>query len=237
MCPSTIDAGKCQTSSLGSLLWNATPAPDSHRLTPLLLWWFCFYATFSFPSWITALSRWGGSHTSVKLWAIAMDRSQWRVLTKCGPLEKKMATYSTTLAWRTSWTGWKGKKAWCQKIHVWFNGCEFEQTLGDSGGQRSLACYSLWGHWESDNTQWLRSNNLCSYLKLLPHRNVLWHPLCVESKKKWSKWNYLQNRNRLTDLGDELMVAGGRGKVGITDKEFGMDSAIFKTDNQEGPTV
>ena len=23
---------------------------------------------------------------------------------------------------------------------------DFEQTLGDSGGQRSLACYSAWGH-------------------------------------------------------------------------------------------
>ena len=31
------------------------------------------------------------------------------------------------------------------------------------------------------------------------------------------------------------MVAGGRGKVGITDKEFGMDSAIFKMGNQQGP--
>jgi hypothetical protein len=26
-----------------------------------------------------------------------------------------------------------------------FNGYEFEQTLGDSGKQRSLACYSPWG--------------------------------------------------------------------------------------------
>ena len=29
-------------------------------------------------------------------------------------------------------------------------GLEFEQTPGDSGGQRSLACYSPWGHKESD---------------------------------------------------------------------------------------
>ena len=27
----------------------------------------------------------------------------------------------------------------------WLSGHEFEQTLGDSGGQRSLACYSPWG--------------------------------------------------------------------------------------------
>ena len=30
--------------------------------------------------------------------------------------------------------------------HHWLNGHEFEQTLGDSEGQGSLACYSLWGH-------------------------------------------------------------------------------------------
>ena len=30
--------------------------------------------------------------------------------------------------------------------HCQFNGHEFEQTLGDSGGQRRLACCSPWGH-------------------------------------------------------------------------------------------
>ena len=33
-----------------------------------------------------------------------------------------------------------------------FNGQEFEQTPGDSEGQGSLACYSLWGCKESDTT-------------------------------------------------------------------------------------
>ena len=33
------------------------------------------------------------------------------------------------------------------------NGHEFEQTLGDSGGQGSLACCSSWGHRESDMTE------------------------------------------------------------------------------------
>ena len=30
--------------------------------------------------------------------------------------------------------------------HDQLNGHEFEQTLGDSEGQGSLVCYSLWGH-------------------------------------------------------------------------------------------
>ena len=41
--------------------------------------------------------------------------------------------------------------------HRQLNGCEFQQTPGESGGQRSLVCYSPWGHEESDTT-W-RLNN------------------------------------------------------------------------------
>ena len=39
--------------------------------------------------------------------------------------------------------------------HYRLNGCEFEQALGDSEGQRSLACCSPWGRKESDTTEWL----------------------------------------------------------------------------------
>ena len=41
----------------------------------------------------------------------------------------------------------------------WLNGHEFEQTLVDSEGQRSLACCSPRGHRELDMTCWLNSNN------------------------------------------------------------------------------
>ena len=39
--------------------------------------------------------------------------------------------------------------------HHWLDGHEFEQGLGISDGQGSLACCSLWGHKESDTTEWL----------------------------------------------------------------------------------
>ena len=55
----------------------------------------------------------------------------WRVLTKRGPLEKGMANDFSILAFRTPWTVWK---------------CD---------GQGSLACYSPWGHKESDTTEQL----------------------------------------------------------------------------------
>ena len=42
--------------------------------------------------------------------------------------------------------------------HHRLNGHEFEQTLGDSGGQGSLVCCSLWAYKESDTTQQLHNS-------------------------------------------------------------------------------
>ena len=41
---------------------------------------------------------------------------------------------------------------WLDWWHHRLNGHEFEQTLGGSEGQGSLACCSSWGHKESDTT-------------------------------------------------------------------------------------
>ena len=41
--------------------------------------------------------------------------------------------------------------------HHWFNGCEFEQTLGDSEGQGSLACCSPRGPKESNTAELLNN--------------------------------------------------------------------------------
>ena len=43
--------------------------------------------------------------------------------------------------------------------HHWLNGHESEQTLGDSEGQGSLACYSPWGRKESDRTYQPNNNS------------------------------------------------------------------------------
>ena len=42
--------------------------------------------------------------------------------------------------------------------HYRFNGDEFEQTLGDSDRQGSLACCSPWDHKESNITKRLNNN-------------------------------------------------------------------------------
>ena len=51
--------------------------------------------------------------------------------------------------------------------------------------------------------------------------NTIWHHLCVESKIR-HKWTYLQNRNRLTDIENRLVVAKGEGGGGGMDWEFGV---------------
>ena len=46
-----------------------------------------------------------------------------------------------------------------------FSSClESEQTLGDSERQGSLACYSPWGHKESDATEWLNKKSIYIYM-------------------------------------------------------------------------
>ena len=59
-------------------------------------------------------------------------------------------------------------------------------------------------------------------------RNIVSHPLYMESKNKWYKWSYLQNRKILPDLENGLLVAGGEGRMGerIVWK-FGMDMSTL----------
>ena len=48
--------------------------------------------------------------------------------------------------------------------HYWVNGPEFEQALGVGDGQGSLACYSPWGHKESDIIEQLSWTELKGWL-------------------------------------------------------------------------
>ena len=79
-----------------------------------------------------------------------------------GHLMQRANSLEKTLRLGNNWRQ-KEKRAPEDEIvrwHHWFNGHEFEQTLGDSGGQRSLACYSSWGHKRSDKTR-QRNNKKC----------------------------------------------------------------------------
>ena len=43
---------------------------------------------------------------------------------------------------------------------------------------------------------------------------IIWSHLYVKKKKERYKWTYLENRNRLTDMKNKLMVAKGEGVGG-----------------------
>ena len=71
------------------------------------------------------------------------------------------------------------------------NGCEFEQTWGDTEGQRSLACCSSWGCKELDTTQSLNNNNPLS----LKNNNPLAGTRRLEGP--WEKSSFPQWTNAL----------------------------------------
>ena len=66
-----------------------------------------------------------------KSWLIGRDPNAWKDLRQ----EEKGMTENEMVVWNHR-----------------FNGHEFEKTPGDSEGEGSLACCSLWGRKESDTT-------------------------------------------------------------------------------------
>ena len=56
--------------------------------------------------------------------------------------------------------------------HHHLDGQEFEQTLGDSEGQGSLAYRSLWDHKESDMTERLNNNNKLSLSEVISYTQI-----------------------------------------------------------------
>ena len=77
----------------------------------------------------------------------------------------------TPILWPPDAKNWLLKRPWCWERlkaggegetedemvgwHYWLEGHEFEQVPGVGDGQGNLACYSPWGHKESDTTEWL----------------------------------------------------------------------------------
>ena len=97
-----------------------------------------------------------------------------------GLMLKLKLQYFGHLMWRTDSFGnnpdtgkdWGQEEEWMTEDemvgwHHRLNGREFEQTPGVGDGQGGLACYSPWGHEESDMTQWLNwVHRLLENLKL-----------------------------------------------------------------------
>ena len=83
--------------------------------------------------------------------------------------------------------------------HHRLDGHEFEQALGVGDGQRSLACYSPWGHKESDTTESLNWTE-CNLIKISisTKKKLLWKS--TSSFKKSYEQSKEQFLNRKTML-------------------------------------
>ena len=70
--------------------------------------------------------------------------------------------------------------------HHWLNGHKFEQSLGDSEGQRSLVCCSSWGRKESDMTErlnwtecWILSKSFPASIEMIMCLSFLLLMCCI----------------------------------------------------------
>ena len=69
--------------------------------------------------------------------------------------------------------------------------------------------------------------------------HMIWYHFYAKYKI-WYKWSYLQNRNRLTDTANKLMVTKGKrgckmDKLEVWDQQI--QTTIYKVDKQQGSTV
>ena len=111
--------------------------------------------------WLVNFKNWDQTAFTCSFTQTPAQGGTWKVLDKY--LHEQMRDWETV-----SVNKWDAGKDWRQKgmtgeemvgWHHQLSGHEFEQTQGDSGGQRSLGCYNLWSGKESDTTEQLNKNN------------------------------------------------------------------------------
>ena len=98
--------------------------------------------------------------------------------------------------------------------HHQLDGHEFEQTLWDGDGQRSLAWCSPWGRKESDTTERLNNNNNRT-LKSIAVQYNSWHP-GADIKRTGKKSYWLEKGEEVGDSRAEgLSAIGDRRQVAV----------------------
>ena len=166
------------------------PTPLSHHRSPS--WVPVLYGSFPLTIYFT--------HGSVYVWAslvaqmvknlLAMQETWVQFLGQEGPLEEKMATHSSILAWRIPWTE-------------------------EPGGLQSMGWQRVESNWATNSFSIHMSVVLSPFVPSSPPLTVsIWMDLesviqseenqrkisCINTYiwnlEKWSRWTYLQGRNR-----------------------------------------
>ena len=157
-------------------------------------------------------------------WKCTLVKPLWR--SECRFLKKLKLSYHMTLQSHSPAYIWR--KTWSRKKHTPQSSlkCYLQQPRHgrnlnvhrQRNGYRRYGTYTQWNvtqplkrmkechiqqhEWTKRVSYWVK----CQREEEKYHLNFL----DVESKKKWYKWTYLENR-RLTDLGNELMAVRGKG--------------------------
>ena len=113
--------------------------------------------------------------------------------------------------------------------HHQFNGYEFEQTLEDSEGQGSLACYSPWSHKEPDMTEWMNWSELSQSYGFSSSHVCMWE---LDHKESW----VLKNWCFWTIVLEKILVIPLDFKVIQPVNPQGNQSWIFRRTDAEAET-
>ena len=107
-------------------------------------------------------------------------------------------------------------KEWIKKVMVHiYNGI----LLSHKKEWHNAICNNMAGHRDC-HTEWRRQRKI----------NIIWYHFYVESKKKWYKWTYLQNRNTIVK---KLTVTEGekKGRDKLGDWDWHIHTIIYNIDN------
>ena len=119
------------------------------------------------------------------------------------------ALFTIAKTWKQS--KWPSTEEWIKKmwyLHI-YNGI----LLSHKKEGNNVSCSNIDGPGDC-HTKWSKSAR---------ERQISYDITYMQNLKKWYKWSYLQNRNRLTDIENALMVTRGEGWGGGIDWEFGID--------------
>ena len=135
-------------------------------------------------------------------------QNKWTRITKQKDIGRTGAEAETTILWPLDVKNWligkdpdsgkdwrqeeKGRPGW-DDWHHWLDGQEFEQALAVGDRQGILACCSLWGHKESDMTEWLNWTEL-NRNRVIDSENK--QEICSSCCQRGSEWG-------MSEIGEE----------------------------------
>ena len=150
-------------------------------------------------------SRWQQEYGLEHVWHTAEE--SWNLISSWRGRESDVPLFTVAKAWKQPKCPWAEewiRKMWYTYTTEYYSAMKKEWNNAIRSNMDGPRDY---------RTTWSKSDG---------GRQIPYDTAHMWNLKKWYKWTYLQNRNRLTDIKDKLMVTkGDRGGGGIN-LEFGI---------------